>query len=66
MSFDVRTGLSMTGPSPAMKFSFKPIGSTGNSRSAKMIAASTSRSLHRLQRHLRRQIGSLAESPRMP
>ena len=40
---EVRTGLSITGPSPAAKRSFSPIGSTGSSKSAKMIAASTSR-----------------------
>jgi hypothetical protein len=40
ISFDVRTGLSMRGPSPETNSSFKPMGSTGNSRSAKMMAAS--------------------------
>ena len=35
MSFEVRTGLSITGPSPAANRSFRPIGSTGNRRSAK-------------------------------
>ena len=43
MSAAVRTGLSMIGPSPVAKRSFRPIGSTGSSRSAKMMAASTSR-----------------------
>src|ERR1039457_2684889 len=41
-SSEVRTGLAITGPSPFSYFSFSPIGSTGSSRSAKMMAASTS------------------------
>ncbi len=43
MSSGLAIGFAMEGPSPLMNSSFKPSGSTGRSRSAKMMAASTSR-----------------------
>jgi len=61
MSFEVRTGLSITGPSPAAKRSFSPMGSTGQQQVGENDGRIHIQDFYRLKRYLSCQIGAFAD-----
>ncbi len=61
MSSGCAIGLSIDGPSPVTNSSFRPIGSTGSRRSAKMMAASDVKNFNRLECNFGREFGFFAD-----